>query len=152
MTFSNTLTHSTPLLSDYWYSPWKCMPFALACRVRFLNQLSVQSGGLDIILHKTASTSDWGVGGGGGRRQRSNCKSKWGMGFVTVQCTVHGCFPESQSMLHSSTKTCLCNSRTIAAVKDTVGRKTVPCVAQYMSAPPLACIHNTAHGKTFTST
>lgn len=38
------------------------MPFALACRVRFLNQLSVQSGGLDIILHKTASTSDWGVG------------------------------------------------------------------------------------------
>lgn len=38
------------------------MPFALACRVRFLNQLSVQSGGLDIILHKTASTSDWGGG------------------------------------------------------------------------------------------
>lgn len=66
MTFSNTLTHTTPLLSDYWYSPWKCMPFALACRVRFLNQLSVQSGGLDIILHKTASTSDWGGGGGGG--------------------------------------------------------------------------------------
>lgn len=42
------------------------MPFALACRVRFLNQLSVQSGGLDIILHKTASTSDWGGGWGGG--------------------------------------------------------------------------------------
>lgn len=40
------------------------MPFALACRVRFLNQLSVQSGGLDIILHKTASTSDLGGGGG----------------------------------------------------------------------------------------
>lgn len=38
------------------------MPFALACRVRFLNQLSVQSGGLDIILHKTASTSDLGGG------------------------------------------------------------------------------------------
>lgn len=60
MTFSNTLTHTTPLLSDYWYSPWRCMPFALACRVRFLNQLSVQSSGLDIILHKTASTSDYG--------------------------------------------------------------------------------------------